>query len=210
MAELDIDMVLQKLEDDWWKEKTMGVPSDDARLQGSLVRAQPDANRSGFKVYTYFKWFDCSGHAAPLRFWFQLSNKEHIHNVAQFRLGSHWLNIETERFAASYVPRSSRVCKCCQSGGRDDELHMMTGCAAYNDIRCRFHKLFGHMANSGEPSEHVDQTMKALNNVPGSGVDAKDFWKEMAIFLSKCKALHNQRNGNYTLGLAASPTATGA
>ena len=77
-------------------------------------------------------------------------------------------------------------------------------------VRCRFHKLFGHMANSGEPSEHVDQTMKALNNVPGSGVDAKGFWKEMAIFLSKCKALHNQRNGNYTLGLAASPTATGA
>ena len=74
------------------------------------LRTIPDSMRSNFKHLTNSTW------------WTQLNRPKYIRVVAQFRLGSHQLHIETQRWGRERLPRSLHICKCCNLGIREDEL----------------------------------------------------------------------------------------
>jgi hypothetical protein len=60
--------------------------------------------------------------------------------LAQFRTGSHWLGVETGRWAG--LRREQRCCKRCSVGGVDDAEHMIWGCPALIDQRLQHMELF--------------------------------------------------------------------
>jgi len=202
MHQLDVDDIVQKVQNGWWQNLTSRMPVGVDGLThddhgSSVVRAQSDDSRSGFKQITYFNWF-ANDEKVHTRFWFHLTRKVHINNVAQFRLGSHWLCVETDRFVHPHIPRSRRLCKCCEAEVREDELHFVLGCTAYAHLRQQASKLFGsvgHVSDEGDISQEVDCTMKALMNPPPKCTDLGGFWKDMAVFLSRCKNCREQLMG---------------
>ena len=122
----------------------------------SVVRAPNDDKRSGFKLLTYLNWF-ADEEEVHTRFWFHLTRKVHINNVAQLRLGSHWLGIETDRFIRPRIPRSRRVCKCCEAGVREDELHFMLGCKTYAHLRLEANRLYGSVGQVSDIGDVFSQ-----------------------------------------------------
>ena len=60
--------------------------------------------------------------------------------LAQFRSGSHWLGVETGRWAG--LRREQRCCKRCGEAEIDDASHMIWGCSALIDQRLQHMELF--------------------------------------------------------------------
>ena len=104
---------------------------------GSKVRACPDSTREGFKAFKYFQWFENSTDDTP--YISQVNDVGDIRTLAKFRCGMHWLASETMR--SDNIGRSSRICGCCNSGEREDEMHIMF-CEAYEHVRQSFPVVF--------------------------------------------------------------------
>lgn len=68
--------------------------------------------------------------------------------LAQFRSGSHWLGVETGRWAG--LQREQRRCKRCGSGEVDDAEHMLWRCDALLDQRLQHAELFASGAATVE------------------------------------------------------------
>ena len=103
--------------------------------EGSKVRACPNNVRDGFKAFKYKAWFQ-SDENMPIMS--HVQDIADIRTLARFRCGTHWLATEVKR---SNTARSDRVCPCCDSGEREDELHIFF-CDAYNSIKASFPSLF--------------------------------------------------------------------
>ena len=56
-------------------------------------------------------------------------------------MSSHDLNIELMRHAPNRRPRQFRLCRCCDAGAREDEMHVLD-CEAYRDIRATYADVF--------------------------------------------------------------------
>ena len=202
VALVDVPTIMEAALREWQTTKMEVIPtiSDDWESNSqSVVRAQPDDCRNGFKVLTYFKWFANEDGDISKRFWCYLTDKAQIQALAQFRLGSHWLNVECERFSRPFVPRSQRVCKCCSTGSREDEIHLVLQCSLYDDLRSQFTELFAgiSVSHDGAIPRQADDIMKMVMNVPCGCPDVTAFWRSMAVFLVKCKA---QRDGAVGMG----------
>ena len=59
--------------------------------------------------------------------------------ITRWRLSSHKLKVETERYSRNYVPRQSRVCLLCNI--LEDENHVVFVCPIYQLIRAKFQRL---------------------------------------------------------------------
>jgi hypothetical protein len=135
------------------------------------LRSIPDTDHSNFKTLTYSTWFHSPN---QLTLWSQLNRPKQIQTLAQFRLGAHHLNIETQRWGNQRTPRSLRTCKCCNLGVREDELHFLS-CPFYSDIRCDFNI---HMPSNDNPSMSIDSSMNfIMNHTP---------WHKLASCLIAC------------------------
>ena len=55
--------------------------------------------------------------------------------IAQFRVSSHKLDIETGRHEKTIIPLNCRICKCCQHDFIDDEQHFLLDCHFHDDDR---------------------------------------------------------------------------
>ena len=55
--------------------------------------------------------------------------------IAQLRTSTHKLAIETGRYQRPVVPSNERVCRICNSGQVEDEIHFIGQCTAYNEHR---------------------------------------------------------------------------
>ncbi len=150
----------------------------------SVVRAQPDNVRGGFKLLTYFNWFANGDGDISKRFWCHLTDKLQIQVVAQFRLGSHWLNVECERFSRPFVP-SQRVCKCCSMSSREDEIYLVLQCQLYDDLRSQFMEHFDEFTFSHDDRQADDAIMNMVMSTPRGCADISGFWRSMAVFLVK-------------------------
>jgi len=76
------------------------------------------------------------------------------------------------------------VCKCCDLGVREDELHFMA-CSAFNDIRLEYMNTL-RLDQQGLVAD-MDAFMKSCMT-PYSGChDIKYFWRQFAHYLSKCR-----------------------
>jgi hypothetical protein len=134
------------------------------------VRCAPDAFSKGFKAYVYDTWF------APERWrrrecWaYYLHEPAQIRAVAQFRLGSHWLEIQRGRCMKPRVGRRHRVCPTCTTV--EDELHLLE-CPSYADARTALGQL---------PNTWTDSSIKAYFNKT-TGPD----WLRLAYFVESCR-----------------------
>lgn len=105
----------------------------------------------------HFAWINCSD-TRKMREWLQIrgpvtfgayepagylqavTSRTNRVRLAQFRMGSHWLGVETGRWAG--LQREQRCCKRCDGGGVDDAEHMIWGCPALIDQRLQHVELF--------------------------------------------------------------------
>jgi len=177
-ALMDVDVFL-----DLAREKWLSKISSDLPCLGEPVRARPDAERVGFKLLTYSKWFEDSKRDVKETFWFHLNRPNFIFAVARFRMGSHWLNVETQRFEKQHVPRGLRICKCCNLHCREDELHMIY-CPFYTDLRYQYNLTF-----QGFQTDEDGAMKRYMNGVwrpKNADVCAAAFWKKMGPFIYLC------------------------
>ena len=174
---VDVDEVLDVAQAQW-QAGMFSTLQPEGWTRGTTVRSLPDEARVGFKTLTYFRWFADEGSDIGSAFWYALNRPEQITTVARFRMGCHWLNIENDRIAKTYIPRSHRLCRCCDMGVREDELHVLE-CPLYQDLRCAHRILSYDGAGDSE-----DTVMKEhMNSIDNPGV----FWNCMASFFIRCK-----------------------
>ena len=64
-----------------------------------------------------------------------LSNREQRSLLAKFRCGTLPLEIELGRFSKPKTPLSDRICKHCNTNNIEDEVHFLTICNLYADLR---------------------------------------------------------------------------
>ena len=55
--------------------------------------------------------------------------------IAQFRVSSHKLGIETGRHEKPIIPPNCRICKYCQQDSTDDEQHFLVDCHFHDEDR---------------------------------------------------------------------------
>ena len=190
-----------------WRQALVPYALPDA------VRAVPDGDRKGFNLKKYMKWFyagstvdDDGHHDVKARresdtFWHNLSRRKDIAIVARFRMCSHNLNVESQKFSGHVIGRSLRVCQCCLSGEVEDEMHLALACENYVHLRVNHHdymRLFindqlnvfhGPYLNLGD-----DAKMNALVNPCER--PAAVFWRQWAGFLHACEAARADRLSN--------------
>jgi hypothetical protein len=190
---IDVKLVMGIIREKWQHELcakySPNIHVVDGTFQCSLrVRSVPMAVSVGFKNITYLKWFADTTCDIKTTFWYNLHRKVQIRDVACFRLGSHWLNIEMQRFLSGTVPRNERTCPfCVESDSIEDELHVLT-CPLYDDI---FH-YFGAWVGTYDFEDEDDGMNKCMNNYHDHGLSLA-FWQNLANVLSKCK----KRRGEY-------------
>jgi hypothetical protein len=122
---------------------------------GSAVRACPNHIRDGFKSFKYMRWFRDDNDCLPtVSFVHEVRD---IRTLAKFRCGMHWLATETNR--SNNLGRSDRICACCSSGEREDEIHIFF-CEAYAQLREMFPVVFASKL-------YLDLQTAYLNNDDG-------------------------------------------
>ena len=131
------------------------------------VRAAPTSFSQGFKLLVYERWFAVSKWVKKEHWSHWLHDAQQIRVMAQFRMGSHWL--EVQRGRAGRTARAERCCRSCQ-GCVEDELHVFE-CPLYADVR--------HLAGQ-LPSTSTDSAMRQVVNKK-TGVE----WRSFADFLVK-------------------------
>ena len=65
-----------------------------------------------------------------------------LFDLIKFRLGSHMLRVETDRWVHPRPPREQRICQHCQCGAVEDEQHFLFDCPFYSIIRGQHFSLF--------------------------------------------------------------------
>jgi hypothetical protein len=78
-----------------------------------------------------FKTFKCHYHVSDYAV--SLQNRYLRSLLAKFRLGILQLHIETGRFTQTKL--EERVCRICNNGNIEDELHFLCTCVKYDDLR---------------------------------------------------------------------------
>ena len=181
---VDVEGIMSEVFESW----RFKYPSDT-----NAVRDIPDERRVGFKRLRYQKWFAANSNDENglIPFTSALHKQDQIRSIAQFRMGSHWLNTERMRVVdRAHIPRSMRHCQMCGFQKPEDEMHMFE-CPFYNDIRLRYQKLFTdiyrHVHEDTDLTvwnvEFCDSTFRTFIN--GNGT--KTFWSNLADYLSTCR-----------------------
>jgi len=195
---LDVTGIMNMVAAELQRSYATDMPMMEAADTASLVRRVPDdvAGRpiKGFKYHTYSRWFSTQHTDRMTTFWHNLSRFKLIQIVAQFRLGAHWLNIESGRF--NKQPRSARLCSCCSMLDREDELHMLS-CPLYYFTRVDHVNLFTEFpgqSGKGIPlsinlNQITDDEVCGFMNPPmfGNQEQYRTFWQDFAHFLATCK-----------------------
>ena len=94
-----------------------------------------ETSRESKKLRTYklFKTDFCLEH-----YLLDVTNPFHRIALAQYRLSSHNLGIETGRHTKPPKPQEQCLCLYCRNGCVDDEIHFLTECDIHTETRQRF------------------------------------------------------------------------
>jgi hypothetical protein len=178
LREIPIPELKKQMKGRWdrWEWKTVDeAATTEWAAQPCAVRAAPVAFSKGFKLFTYKRWF-ATNWVRKESFTFHLSRRDHVQAVAQFRLGSHWLQIEQGRHAKPRQGRCDRHCIAC-SGQVEDEVHLLE-CPLYA----------GERERAGLPGcpegGWTDEMVRTCFN--GT---TQELWTKIADFLTRCKKL---------------------
>ena len=156
-----------------WQHREWGHIDDTGEawaLQPCAVRAAPEAFTRGFKLYTYANWFAPDAWVRGESWTRHLTRRDHVRVMAQFRLGSHWLQVQQGRFTR--ISRAQRCCMHCH-GCVEDEAHVLQ-CPRYADLRQRF-----RVPTIAIPT---DQSIKAAFSHK-----TEHNWNSFAEFLQQCR-----------------------
>ncbi len=90
---------------------------------------------------------------------FTVSDKKLRSTLTRYRLSGHKLMIETGRHRQTWLPPEQRLCSHFDLNQIETELHFLTECSKYTDIRTVFYVLKYsrsiHIYNSSRPGETV-------------------------------------------------------
>ena len=139
--------------------------------EGLAVRAAPESFSKGYKLFVYDKWFAVDRWERKKHWSYWLLRLDHIRVTAQFRLGSHWLEVQRGRGAGQR--RGERCCSHCP-GVVEDELHLLE-CPAYTDLRTQ---TLGTVHTGG----WTDADVKGFMNKQ-TGTE----WRNLAEYLVQCR-----------------------
>ena len=139
------------------------VEADQSKAATALMTAKADSR----KEYTYYSLkteFSREKYISD-------SKSRHLRRViANFRLGSHWLKVQTGRYIKQ--PYDERICDTCGIG-IEDEIHAIFVCPAYDSLRRKYADLF---------TDVHDHDLRAFLT--------QDAVHRIALFLTECRALH--------------------
>jgi hypothetical protein len=179
---LDVGTIAEAMKRRWQQHERKEVeaalregPAWEA--EEGAVRAAPTTFSAGFMKFKHEKWFG-SGLERDETWVHHLQKAEHVRVVAQFRLGSHWLEVQQGKFKG--VPRNERVCPHCKVV--EDEMHVLE-CPLYTQFRARS----GLFTTLGGESIS-DASMKEIMN--GT---TKQYWSKLAVFLMECRTAKLER-----------------
>ena len=104
-----------------------------------------------------------------------LNNKKHQRALTRLRVSSHKLNIELGRHLRPPIPRANRLCNFCNSKEVDDEIHFLTKCELYSEVRYHlFDEIQRHQHNSHNLSpENLYQCVMTSKSEKGLTAIAK-------------------------------------
>jgi hypothetical protein len=106
--------------------------------------------------------------------------QQQISSLSRLYLGAHELEIERGRFkGGARQARAQRVCKCCDLGIIEDEMHMLLECPAWQGFR-QAAWVFTNDPG-GEPS------MERMRAVTQGSNDAM-WWRQLADFTIRVEA----------------------
>ena len=94
-----------------------------------------------------------------------IPNQHYRCALAQYRLSSHNLGIETGRHTKPPTPKEKRLCLYCNNGFVDDEIHLLTNCAAHTDIR---HRLTTNIEDFLEDYDDLSDVQKFISVMSSS------------------------------------------
>ena len=141
-------------------------------------RSIGDNRHEGVKLATYHHWFRVPGGFNKKESYTRhLCQSRDIISVSHFRMGSHKLNVETQRWGSSRVARSQRICACCDMGVVEDEMHFLLECPLYHTSRKVLFTAFG-MADEMPVSDDV---MRIITN--GRSVHQ---WQTLVQYIRDC------------------------
>ena len=186
-TQIDVNSVLNSVRAKWQSQLCAGyspyVQCVDGQFQcETSVRSVHQEESVGFKTITYLRWFADTNSDLQNTFVYNLHRKVQIKNVACFRLGSHWLNVEMQRYMPNRVSRCQRLCPLCgEDGPIEDEMHILS-CPLYERI---FHN-FGAWVGTYCFEDEDGGMNKCMNNYYDRGRPCV-FWANLAKVLSQCK-----------------------
>ena len=118
------------------------------------------------KEHMYFSFKS----AFQLEKYIMQAKNQHLRRIlASFRVGSHWLKVQTGRYTNTEY--SERICDSC-GHAVDDEIHTIFVCSAHDRLRVKYADLF---------SQIVGHDMQAFL--------MQDAVHRIALFLTECRAL---------------------
>ena len=133
------------------------------------VRDAPPSFSKGFKLFVYERWFAADKWVKKEHWSYWLREPHHIRVMAQFRMGSHWL--EVQRGRGERTQRAARCCRAC-AGCVEDELHVLE-CPRYADVRMQLGVL---------PNVWTDAAVRKVMNRK-----TEEEWRKLADFLVICR-----------------------
>ena len=90
-------------------------------------------NNQKITLYKHFKCnFECEQYLSTIQ------HKKFRDALAQLRLSSHCLHIETGRYGKNRIERNERVCQMCSTGDIEDEYYFVFICDIYNELRIKY------------------------------------------------------------------------
>ena len=107
---------------------TQYLNQHDPFLQNIWNDTHNEANGNKLRTYRQFKYGVVTESYVNVRM-----PRHHRRLLAQLRTGSLHLEIETGRWTNTTL--NERKCKLCDIGAVEDELHFITQCQHYNDLR---------------------------------------------------------------------------
>lgn len=183
--QLDVVGIIESAHAQWMADMSRDSSVTD-------VRDISEQDRKGFKKTTYVSWFQDLNRDKHETFWYCLNRRDLISAIARFRMGSHNLNIETDRWNG--VSRNLRLCKLCDLNCREDEFHLVSECPFYDEIRLQYNLPFDDLS-IGQSAFKI--FMNGQWRKKSSEFSAPHFWNVLAGFLNKCMLKRNEQHKTF-------------
>jgi hypothetical protein len=182
-SELHGSELVKKAGELWMETVWKGVLSEEQEGEGDPVRSCPDSGvraNNGYKLRTYKHWF-YTPFQVGCGYVYYLLRQQQIHAISRLFLGAHDFEVERGRFRGGVrQQRAARVCKCCDMGTVEDEMHVLLECPAWEQLRV-LTGLFTHDIG-GPPSK---ERMCAITRCGNDAVR----WRQLADFVIRVEAM---------------------